>query len=479
MKLSKYSIIYRTVENTGQIIFFSLLSGGASLSSLDMNLFQSILILAGIIAAVFLISVFYQYLYWKNYDYTFSEGSLNIKRGVIKKENRRIPLRRIQNIDISKNIVQRFLGIAQVNFETAGGSETEASLKYIEVEQLPLIQNLIKSRVLDERKEEKSKGPLFALSNDDLILMSVISMDKKVFGGSLTIISIVVGESVAAYASDLGTYTVPLFLFGLFLLAWAGSAVFNFFKYYDFKLWRSKNVLEYERGLLNRYNGSIPIKKIQTLSVEENPLKRMLGYASLKVETAGYAKKTSKKRGSEVAIPLASRKDIITFGRDIENFSELSLQSIPRRAKKRYAVRYSLILGSFITIAYLINHFIISFDFWYSFLLAPLILIAAHYEWKHKRFSLGDDHFFAVRGFWNRKTVIVPYYRIQNLIESRNILQERWNLSSLILDTASTGGGTEAVAVDIDIKDAEGLRGDVFDRFRESMLGVGRYEVDF
>jgi len=63
-----------------------------------------------------------------------------------------------------------------------------------------------------------------------------------------------------------------------------------FSNYYGFRLSRAGDELRYERGLFRRYSGSIPTEKVQALRIADNPAaKRALGYASLSIETAGYA----------------------------------------------------------------------------------------------------------------------------------------------------------------------------------------------
>ncbi len=99
-------------------------------------------------------------------------------------------------------------------------------------------------------------------------------------------------------------------------------------EYYGFRLSRVGD-LQYERGLLQRYNGSIPLDKLQTLTVRENALKRRFGYATLAVETAGYAVGTSVNAG--VAVPLAPREEVYELARDIDR-SATSISTARRSA---------------------------------------------------------------------------------------------------------------------------------------------------
>lgn len=477
MKLTKRSIIYRTFSSAGKFIFFILISGWATVRSLDLSPLGTILGTAGILVLVLGISFVWQFLVWENYDYYIDKDGINIEHGVLRRNKRNIPFKRVQNVDISRNAIQRLLDLARVNFETAGGEETEAKLRFVTHGTARKIQREVRAfksgsepsgSMGEELLEEKEEEPLFSLQTKELVILSLISIEWKIFGVILFLFSFL-SESFAELLVTISpSLAVPIFI-GVLITGWLGSVIYNFFVYFDFKLHRSEKVLEYERGLLNRSSGSIPLSKIQALSLEENPLKRLFGYSTLKVETAGYAKKTASKKGSEIAIPIAKRERALGFGDMLEGFGDISVKRIPKRARKRYVLRYSIVFGLIFSILFLFNRYIIEFPYYLSLLLVPFLIFGAEYKWRNKGFGLGDEHLFTVNGFWNRRTVIVPYYRLQNLIDTRTIFQRRWDLASLTLDTASTGTRTDSTAVDIDEGTSEHLRNEIFERFQRSL----------
>lgn len=475
MKLAKESILFKAVQKFGTLAVFLLLSGGLSVASFDL-----LVILGFLIGALSLIglTVLWEYLVWKNYDFFFGENNLNIEHGVIRKKHREIPLSRIQNVDIQRNIFQRMFGIAQVNLETAGGSKTEASLKYVDLEKGRDIQKKfrsLKNNTEPKNAQEDERELLFELEPRELLLLGATSVNTRVIFGMFALLG--VGGSVIGGAMEgqgLGFITGITLIISLGILTtWTGSIVTNILKYFDFKLYRVEDSLEYERGLLNRSEGSIPLEKIQKLTIEENPLKRLVGYSTLKIETAGYSAEQSMQQGAEAAIPLAKRDRTIEFAKMIQDFRSLDLEPISERARRRYFGRYMLIIVLLFAVSSVYSYFS-SFNFWYwPGLLTPVVAIAAHLKWKNKGYSAEEDYFISMNGFWNRQTMVTPYYRIQNLIETQTILQRRWSLSTLTLDIAGTNQFQQDAKVsDLDNEVVKHLRQEVFGNFQRSIHRV-------
>ncbi|MFC6973518.1 PH domain-containing protein [Halomicroarcula sp. GCM10025709] len=56
------------------------------------------------------------------YRYEIDGGTLAVESGVFARQSREIPLGRIQNVDVRQGVLNRVLGLAVVEFETAGGA---------------------------------------------------------------------------------------------------------------------------------------------------------------------------------------------------------------------------------------------------------------------------------------------------------------------------------------------------------------------
>lgn len=475
MKLSPLSPVYRTIQRASGLVVTAFLvaqTGAARMVGGPIVVYTvGALTVAGVLT--------YELLYYRRFAYEFTDDTFDIKSGVFGRRQRELPYGRIQNVDISENIVQRVLGIAAVGLETAGGSTTEGSIRFVAASEARRLQSEIQRRTRHGARETSSPEPstdLFVLSPRELALVGALSLDLRVLGvvtfvgpGSVPILSSYL-EAPMALVGTVGGLLVVGFLLSAWLLGIAVAVV----NYHGFKLVRSEDDLRYERGLIRRYAGSIPEEKVQSVTIEDNPLKRTFGYATLKVETAGYAPGRGSSRSSLVAIPIAKRHRVRAVAERIEAIGDVAFDRPPKRVRRRYIARYLIAVCLLTGAGFGAMTYLAADAPWYAIAsIAVLIPPAAHLKWRHRGVYLGGDHVVTRNGFWNRSTKIVPYYRIQAVIDSRSIFQRRWDLATVRIDTAGTLSitGHGAAAVDIDRTDAETLSSLLNDRLQQAVGG--------
>ncbi|WP_129115048.1 PH domain-containing protein [Halegenticoccus tardaugens] len=486
MRLSPLSVPYRVVEKGISLVFTAafLVFSGAFAFTDDLT---GPLLAVGALGLLVLALVGYELAYYRRYEYELTPDTFDIRSGVVSRRNREIPLRRIQNVDIQRNVAQRVLGIAALNFETAGGSETEAAIRFVTFEEAKRLQREIsrlKRGIAPEAPDEPPAEGLFALSPRELALVGLLSFDLRVPGalfflvsGSVPVVSPFVGLGSDPALVALGGVALVLFVA---LGSWLVGAAVAVVNYYGFALSRTTDELQYERGLLRRYDGSIPFDKVQTLTIEDNPLKRRFGYATLAIETAGYAPGQGGEYGSQAAVPIARRDRVARLANALEPFGEPSFERPPKRVRRRYAVRYLLVLavvtGALYAIAVALDGGTLSlapgFPWYLAVAFVPLAPVAAHYKWKHRGVWLGENHVVTRNGFWTRETKAVPYLRIQTVIDRRTIFQRRWRLATVTVDTAGSLSlmAKDAAAVDVDERRAGDLREALDRRLHDALV---------
>jgi len=497
MRLHPLSVPLRAVSR-GIGLAWAFLIGGVALSQGD-----PVLTGGAVVAAVLAVAavVGYELAYYRRFEYELTEDSLDIASGVFSRREREIPLRRVQNVDVTRSLVARLLGLAEVDVETAGGGSTEANLRFVSREEAGRLQEEVRerraAREAGRAKTEEADGEeelgesevpadeaeraprgqrgelLFELSDRDLLLYGLLSFDPRLLSGVVAFATFVVpslGQRVDI--PDLGLFVLGAGVVVLAVGVWLVSAALRIVQFYGFKLRRVGDDLRYERGLFERRDGTIPLSKLQTVSVEENVLMRRYGFASLAVETAGYAPGQSPSGGSEAAIPLAPRADVFALARDVEPFGDYDLARPPERARKRYVRRYALAGLAVVAAGFLVNRFVASFPWYALAALVALAVPAARRAHATRGFDADDDHVVTQQGWWRRQTTVVPNHRVQTVIERQTVFQRRWDLTSVVLDTAGSrsiaGGG--AVAVDRDDGEADALTASVVDR---ALVAVG------
>ena len=514
MKLAPLSVPYRALQKAGRLavtlVFLGSVGTGVG--------FGGALVAAGVGGAI-AVALGYEFAYYRRYRYTFTDDTFDIESGVLNRREREIPYGRIQNVDISRNVVQRLLGLSAIDIETAGGGSTEAAIRYVTAEAATTIQDEIRRRKrggdqqradtaataetandTEQREQPNSERQaagdpteelLFEISPSELALAGVLSFDPRVpgllfavFTGSLPFVSPVVPEpeGIATIGVDptVVWFAVGVVLLaGLVVLSWVVGAISAIVNYWGFRLTRSETELRYERGLLQRYSGTIPFEKIQTLTITDNPLKRQAGYATLAVETAGYAPGQANDRGSEAAVPIADRDRIDELAAEIDGCEPGTFDQPPKRIRRRYLARYLIALVGVTGLLYAASVSVTELTALpWSLPLVGVFLapIAAHYKWLHRGYRLAADHFVTRNGVWNRETKRVAYHRLQTVIDSRTVFQRRWRVATVVGDTAGSLSllGNDAAAVDIEIDDAVSLRTTLRERLQASLAARRR-----
>ncbi|WP_435318859.1 PH domain-containing protein [Haloarchaeobius sp. TZWSO28] len=501
------------------------------------------------------VGVAYGAMTYLRYEYDLGEDTFDVAQGVIGRTEREIPLRRIQNVDVSQNLLHRAFGVAVVRIETAGGGGTEATLSVVAEAEANRLRREIRERRARVTAEEAAapaaeaaaesgaggaaeagtdveageRGPataaqsppappagaesstaerqptateptqprelasevLFELSPVELLALAVTRFRFRSlallivaiplaedfilglllsaaapFGGPSTLDpDVMTGQEMIA----VGVVGPPLLLAASILL----SVVVSTLEFYDFRLGREGDDLVYERGLLQRYSGSIPREKVQTITLTETFLMRPLGFAGLTVETAGYAGSRAS-QGSQSAVPIAKLDRTLALARELEDFEDLEFTRPPKRARRRYAVRYSIPIVLLLAVGYLVSTTVAQIPWYLPAVAFVAVPFAAHLKWANRGFAVGEDHLLIRDGFWNRTTRVVPYYRIQTVVSEATVFQRRLDLATLVADTASSATllGGSPTAFDLDESTVNELQTGLRERLQASLHGA-------
>lgn len=472
----------------GSTAFFVVAVGGGMLGFLDLG---SALILVPVAA---LLGAAYGVAYYLRFSYELTGDTLSIQSGVFARTDRSIPLGRVQNVDIRESFLQRAFGVAVVRVETAGGGETEAVLDSVSKAEAERLQRDIRARKGEatEAGEPEAVEPLFAIADPELALYSLtafrpasllvlvfaVPVGWETAGGILLRIAAPFGGpgrlDPTALASVAGLVLALVGAVLAVLTTWAVSSLLTLVGYHGFRLGRAGDDLVYERGLLRRYSGSIPLSKVQTLTLVEHVISRRLGYAGLRVETAGYAPGSGGRDRPASAVPLAKRARVLDLARRIEPFDDLDFDRPPTVARRRYAARYTLAVVALALVTFGVHRLVLSLEYWPApFVLLAVVPVAAHLKWAHRGYHFGPDVVALRSGFWRRRTRIVPYERLQTVETSRTVFQRRLGLASVVADTASsaTRFGADAVAYDLATETARRLHGGLRKRLQSTLGG--------
>ncbi len=117
-----------------------------------------------------------------------------------------------------------------------------------------------------------------------------------------------------------GLLIVAIAVFLGFVLVWGISVAMTFLAYYGFTVSLEKEDIVITRGLLEKKRMTVPLNRVQSVRIIENPFRQLFGYAAVAIDSAGGG-------GAEGAkinlFPLVKKADI--YGPLKEIFPDLIL----------------------------------------------------------------------------------------------------------------------------------------------------------
>ena len=287
-----------------------------------------------------------------SFRYRYEADELVIRTGIVFRNERHVPYARIQSVDAVQSLLHRWLHVVDVRIQTAGGQEPEATLRVLSTPDYEEMRGRVADmrrragagRSVPEAREDTPSAPIaaagrtvLALPSRELLLAGFIENRGMVliaagigmlweFGLVERVSEWLFGEAVAARgaARDLvrdavrgaiGEGGFPAGRVGLAVLVIAGALVairlvsmaWAAVRLHGFRLTRTGDDLRSEFGLLTRISTTIPLHRVQTITVYEGLLHRLAGRAAVRVETAGGETGDVGTTGREWLAPIVTR----------------------------------------------------------------------------------------------------------------------------------------------------------------------------
>lgn len=302
---------------------------------------------------------------WLRFTYRLEEGELKIEYGLFIKKKRYIPIERIQSLHISEGLLHRAFGLVKVSVETAGGaeSESEAELTAIKKAEAQVLQQFIKQEKkrksesavnshADEAEEADHEDSIFYRSRlSELLLMAATSggigvVLSAVFAFLSQFQDVIPYEKIFKEAShfiEMGVAVIAFIVFLALLIAWGVSIGLTLLRYAGFTLRKGKENLMIQKGLLEKQQLTIPVDRVQGITISENPLRQILGYCSVHLESAG-SRGEEEDSASMMIMPMVKKERALNMLAELfpDYCFSAELTPLPARAASRYIGRACL-----------------------------------------------------------------------------------------------------------------------------------------
>ncbi|MBU7596020.1 PH domain-containing protein [Metabacillus halosaccharovorans] len=428
--------------------------------------FNLYIIIGGCLLILFVVVT--SILEWWKFTYIIEDGELRIEHGIFVKKKRYIPIERIQTINISAGVIQQIFRLVKLQIETAGsGMEAEVSLTAIKKQEADRIQEEIsKYKQLsklsigeDEQEEVLLDQPTFKMTTKDLLVAASTS------SGIGVIIS-----AVAAFVSQFDEFipydqiidrfdfltnaSITLYailIFIAFFIAWILSIIGVVLKYAYFTVIKGEEELKISRGIFEKRQITIPTKRIQAIQIVQNPLRQLLGYTTIYIESAGG---NSGDEGlSTILFPVVPKKNVeqllLEFLPDFKEHSDL--HRLPKRSMIRYCFRKTIpALIVMIPVAYFLQPW-----GYVSIILLPVAAWWGFASYKDAGWNYHGDQLNIVFRIISKTHVLVNRNRLQSVKSKTTYFQKRASLETFECTIKSGLLGRNFTVKDLDQQDVE------------------------
>ncbi len=478
---------------------FALLLIPVIRSADSATLFPIIIVVAYGIMALPLIALRYY-----RFRYSITPKEIVIQSGVLTRQNRSIPIERIQNIEIEQSLLPRILGTAKVKIETAGSSRTEGVLEFVGIDTAHQIREIVRTyqrsqeapttpvtpaepdaQVIDQTEipqreavaqpVESESFPVFSLHLYRTLLVGMMRFSLLYIAITFSVLEQMLPnpdeievwltrgwlKPLAEFASSSPLQLTAAIIVLAVLLSWVSGILVSFNNYFGFKIWLESNKLHKRHGLLTLSQGTIPIPRVQTLILRANMLMRRFKWVALEVQTMGLE---SSGRGHQVAAPLARMHEAMEIANHMvpvtlpESFTPVSKLTI-----RRTIVRFTVMLLILVAAAGY---------FWeeaiWGLLGLPAIPFYAYWHYKNHGYALKEDMLFVRRGVFKHYIWMIPISKFQVLYAESSIFQRRLDLETVYIDTAGAGGWALPEIRDVKSEDAQWLVQSCYEKFQSA-----------
>jgi putative membrane protein len=433
------------------LLVYLVKSNHISKLAIFMSLFGVILIISMI-----------AYLKYLNFTFFLDHDKKEfvIREGILNKTSTTVQLQKIQQVNITQNLLQRLINVYTLQVDTAGNNETEAKIKAISHDlalelKMALLQNESAS-VRDSISEFSSEiisekqQPFIKISFLSLFKMGITSNYIRSFSLLMLFFFTLLDYMEKFFGEDLYSHSqfkryfrfdgilqslfIAIFFFVLLMIVINLSRIV--IKYFDYTINKQQGSLIVNYGLINTNSTIIKPEKVQIISISKNYFQKKLDVLELKIKQAIQGEKGD--RHATIEIPgcnESEKNEILNLILQKTINSDVMLR--PNFRKLVFALFLSVFLPVliYVSIRARVGNFEPHYDY---FLLAYIVFVSIFhfFRFRNSRLFINDDFIVFQSGAWDICKEIIEPNRIQAITTSQLFWHKPLNIGSITLHTA-------------------------------------------
>ncbi len=396
------------------------------------------------------------YLRFRNFVFFIDEASDDfvLEKGVFNKEKIIIQLNRIQQVNLSQNLVQKVLRVYAVDINTASTTKSEVKIKAVSRE----IALQLKSRLLSDSSAQtlpENAGEIhqqvqegFRLSISTLAKVAVTSNYGKSFAVILAAIAGLYdslrdflsqserGKEFLSKSFQLDSFlqNVVVLIAAAFLFLFLFNLVRVLVIFSDYKILFKKAAFSISYGLLNTRNIVVYVEKIQVVETVTNFLQKKMKLQRLFFYQAS-SDITSDKQAVIHVPGCTPQQEHILLNRVFKEIPPVEIVLVPNIRKIISPIIF-LVIIPLIPFAFARDttwffNYLTLLPFW--IILAVIIIF---FRFKNSRLKVSKGFVQTTSGVWDITTRILQTYKIQAITVTQRLWHRKRNIGHITLHTA-------------------------------------------
>lgn len=407
------------------------------------------------------------------------DGELVVTQGILFRRIRTVPVGRIQNINLVQNPLHRLVRVAEVRVETASGTEPEAILRVLPMAHVHALRDAIfetQASTSAQQAGDSTVGPdtlragaaeseLLRIptswlcqaglaNNRGMLLIGLLAgavyqfdLDDRLDLDRITgFVQAHVPDNLLPFIA-IGAIIAMLLLLRLLSVAW------YVLRFHNYRLARAGDDLRITCGLFTKVSASIPRRRVQFISIQQNLWMKWMGISSIRIETAGGSGKETEAAAGSVSsrwfIPVITDDKVAGIVNQLREGLEWREDELDWRPLSPRAARRLTRIAIFQSVAIGLAGLGITRPWGMLLGLAvsvPLVWYALKIS-RAMKYARTDDGVVYRSGLFRRKISMTFFDRIQTLRVGQSPFDRRWRMARLSVDTAAAGPAEHTIQI--------------------------------
>lgn len=381
-----------------------------------------------------------------------------ISEGVFNKTKTNFQLNKIQQVNINQSLIQRVIGVFELEVDTAGSTNKEVKIKAIS-HSLALSlkghlldnenKNLSITEVVTAKDQVGTGVPFINISFISLLKVGITSNYIKSLAllilffvtasdyiNKFTGRDILKDGDIEKYVNKSALVTsLLIFLLFLFVLVLIINVFRIVVRYFGYKITKQKGSLLLSFGLINSKSIIIKSEKVQITSISRNYFQKKMNISEMKIIQTKSGEKEN--RNTYIEIPGCNSQEK-------NEILKLLFHQIPQKGMGLFPNYRKLVFAIFLIIALPLCAFVIvanriqeMMEFaWVTPIYVTFVGLILYFGFRNYRLFICDDFIIKQSGAWDISNEIIAIEKIQAITTSQLFWHKSADIGYLTLHTA-------------------------------------------